>query len=144
MNYLPEVWLAPEATRELRRLVRAGDPHWARLLRRGKPKNVVVAAVANRFVRWLHHDLHRPPQEQRHPQEQIPASAPARQQGLREDHGNRQRTIGFRREGTLGGGLGDSRSSPDWATFPTFSQHPQGLSLTGDARIEEWENRCAA
>lgn len=36
---------------------------WAELaagmLRRGKPKNVVVAAVANRYVRWLHHELRR-------------------------------------------------------------------------------------
>jgi transposase len=36
---------------------------WADLARgmlvRGKPKNVVVAAVANRWVRWLHHELRR-------------------------------------------------------------------------------------
>jgi transposase len=31
----------------------------ASMLRRGKPKNVVVAAVANRYVRWLHHELRR-------------------------------------------------------------------------------------
>jgi transposase len=31
----------------------------ARMLQRGKPKNVVVAAVANRWVRWLHHELRR-------------------------------------------------------------------------------------
>jgi transposase len=31
----------------------------AGMLARGKPKNVVVAAVANRWVRWLHHELQR-------------------------------------------------------------------------------------
>ena len=31
----------------------------AGMLQRGKPKNVVVAAVANRWVRWLHHELRR-------------------------------------------------------------------------------------
>ena len=31
----------------------------AQMLQRGKPKNVVVAAVANRWVRWLHHELRR-------------------------------------------------------------------------------------
>ena len=30
-----------------------------RLLRRGKRKTVVVAALANRWVRWLHHELQR-------------------------------------------------------------------------------------
>ena len=29
------------------------------MLQRGKPRNVVVAAVANRWVRWLHHELQR-------------------------------------------------------------------------------------
>lgn len=29
------------------------------MLVRGKPRNVVVAAVANRWVRWLHHELRR-------------------------------------------------------------------------------------
>lgn len=29
------------------------------MLARGKPKNVVIAAVANRWVRWLHHELRR-------------------------------------------------------------------------------------
>ena len=33
----------------------------AGMLQRGKPKNVVVAAVANRWVRWLHHELRREP-----------------------------------------------------------------------------------
>jgi len=37
------------------------DNHWAelavRLLRKGKPRNVVVAAVANRWVRWLYHQM---------------------------------------------------------------------------------------
>ena len=32
----------------------------ARLLRRGKRKTVVVAAIANRWVRWLYHELQRP------------------------------------------------------------------------------------
>jgi transposase len=45
------------------RLIRCCDPRWAQLatgmLRRGKPKNVVIAAVANRWVRWLHHELRR-------------------------------------------------------------------------------------
>jgi transposase len=44
----------------------------AKLLRSGKPKNVVIAAVANRFIRWLYYQM-------------IPAppttSAPARQKG---------------------------------------------------------------
>jgi transposase len=31
----------------------------ARMVRRGKHRNVVVAAVANRWVRWLHHELRR-------------------------------------------------------------------------------------
>lgn len=30
------------------------------MLRRGKPKNVVVAAVANRWIRWLFHEIQRP------------------------------------------------------------------------------------
>jgi transposase len=37
------------------------DPRWsglaARLKKRGKPHNVIVAAVANRWMRWLHHQL---------------------------------------------------------------------------------------
>lgn len=62
------------------RLLRLNNTRWSKLghgmLRRGKPKNVVVAAVANRWVRWLYHELKRdvgPPEE--------PASAPARQKG---------------------------------------------------------------
>lgn len=55
------------------RLIRNFATPWAKLaagmLRRGKPKNVVVAAVANRWVRWLHHELRRE------------ASTPARQEG---------------------------------------------------------------
>lgn len=46
------------------RLIRTPTGPWAKLaagmLRRGKPKNVVVAAVANRWVRWLHHEIQRP------------------------------------------------------------------------------------
>lgn len=45
------------------RLIRMKDPRWsrlaARMLEQGKPRNVVVAAVANRWVRWLHHQLRR-------------------------------------------------------------------------------------
>jgi len=45
------------------RLVHQLDGKWTKLaqgmIRRGKPTNVVVAAVANRWVRWLHHELRR-------------------------------------------------------------------------------------
>jgi transposase len=45
------------------RLIGRLQGRWADLahgmLVRGKPKNVVVAAVANRWVRWLHHELRR-------------------------------------------------------------------------------------
>lgn len=45
------------------RLISRIPGHWgglaAGMLQRGKPKNVVVAAVANRWVRWLHHELRR-------------------------------------------------------------------------------------
>jgi transposase len=45
------------------RLISRVKGRWAELahgmLVRGKPKNVVVAAVANRWVRWLHHELRR-------------------------------------------------------------------------------------
>lgn len=45
------------------RLIRQTSGPWTQLatgmLSRGKPKNVVVAAVANRWVRWLHHELRR-------------------------------------------------------------------------------------
>ena len=62
------------------RLIRTCDPQWgqlaARMLNRGKPKNVVVAAVANRWVRWLHHELQR---NKLSPSD--PTSAPARQKG---------------------------------------------------------------
>lgn len=57
------------------RLIRGLDPHWAKLafgmLKRGKPKNVVIAAVANRWIRWLHHELRR----------ETATSAQARQKG---------------------------------------------------------------
>lgn len=47
------------------RLIGRIKGRWADLahgmLVRGKPKNVVVAAIANRWVRWLHHELRRPP-----------------------------------------------------------------------------------
>lgn len=60
------------------RLVSRIGGRWMKLahdmLQRGKPKNVVVAAVANRWVRWLHHELRRPPTD-------IPTSAQARQKG---------------------------------------------------------------
>jgi transposase len=43
------------------RTVHRMNGRWAglvyRLLERGKPKNVVVAAVANRYVRWLYHQM---------------------------------------------------------------------------------------
>ena len=45
------------------RLISRLPGRWADLARgmlvRGKPRNVVVAAVANRWVRWLHHELQR-------------------------------------------------------------------------------------
>jgi hypothetical protein len=45
------------------RLLRTSDTRWskfaANMLLRGKPKNAVIAAVANRWVRWLHHELRR-------------------------------------------------------------------------------------
>jgi transposase len=60
------------------RLLHRGDPRWqdfaAGMLRRGKPKNVVIAAVANRWVRWLHHELRREPAGEA-------TSAQARQKG---------------------------------------------------------------
>jgi transposase len=46
------------------RLLRMEDrwqPLGYKLLRAGKPRNVVVAAVANRWVRWLHHQMLLPP-----------------------------------------------------------------------------------
>lgn len=47
------------------RLIRFQHAQWGRLahdmLTRGKPKNVVVAAIANRWVRWLYHELQREP-----------------------------------------------------------------------------------
>ncbi len=43
------------------RLVHRLDGRWSglalRLLRAGKPRNVVVAAVANRYMRWLYHQM---------------------------------------------------------------------------------------
>lgn len=43
------------------RLVHRMDDRWsklaARMLAQGKKKNVVIAAVANRWVRWLHHQM---------------------------------------------------------------------------------------
>jgi transposase len=60
------------------RLIRSRDAKWGKLaygmLQRGKPKNVVVAAVANRWVRWLYHELKRPA-------ESTETSTPARQKG---------------------------------------------------------------
>jgi len=43
-----------------RLLWRSKGPHAAmasRLLQKGKPKNVVVAAVANRWIRWMYHQM---------------------------------------------------------------------------------------
>ena len=60
------------------RLISRGAPRWADLaagmLKRGKQKNVVIAAVANRWVRWLHHELQRE-------ETATSASARARQKG---------------------------------------------------------------
>lgn len=46
------------------RLAGRGQTRWIhvakKLLDRGKPRNVVVAAIANRWVRWLHHEMKRP------------------------------------------------------------------------------------
>lgn len=43
------------------RLIRKADNRWSEkayeLLNRGKQKNVVVSAIANRWVRWLYHQL---------------------------------------------------------------------------------------
>lgn len=43
------------------RLINSAEPRWSKLayqlLRKGKKKNVVVAAIANRWVRWLHHQM---------------------------------------------------------------------------------------
>lgn len=43
------------------RLIRQAKGRWSklayRLLQQGKPRNVVVAAVANRWVRWLYHEM---------------------------------------------------------------------------------------
>ena len=43
------------------RLIRRPDDHWSalgrKLMRQGKPTNVAVAAVANRWVRWLYHQM---------------------------------------------------------------------------------------
>lgn len=60
------------------RLIRCNHGHWGKLahdmLQRGKPKNVVVAAVANRWTRWLFHELQRDVTAQ-------PTSIPAPQKG---------------------------------------------------------------
>jgi len=46
------------------RLINRGQPQFSskaqRMLKKGKRKNVVVAAIANRWVRWLYHELKRP------------------------------------------------------------------------------------
>jgi transposase len=47
------------------RLIHRDRGRWfvlaAQMRQRGKPKNVVVAAVANRFMRWLYYELKREP-----------------------------------------------------------------------------------
>jgi transposase len=62
------------------RLIRFQHAQWGKLahgmLQRGKPKNVVVAAVANRWVRWLYHELKRDADSPVNT-----TSAPARQKG---------------------------------------------------------------
>ena len=45
------------AHRTIMRLDNRWSPLAARLLRQGKPKNVVVAAVANRWTRWLYYQM---------------------------------------------------------------------------------------
>lgn len=62
------------AHRMLLRLDDRWGPLAARLLKQGKPKNVVVAAVANRWTRWLYYQM-------RSLEPVTPASAPARQKG---------------------------------------------------------------
>lgn len=46
------------------RLTNRDSARWGKLahsmLQRGKRKNIVVAAIANRWVRWLHHEMNRP------------------------------------------------------------------------------------
>ena len=46
------------------RLINRDRVRWGqlaeRMLQRGKKKNIVVAAIANRWVRWLHHEIQRP------------------------------------------------------------------------------------
>lgn len=43
------------------RPINSAEPRWSKLagklLTEGKKKNVVVAAIANRWVRWLHHQM---------------------------------------------------------------------------------------
>ncbi len=60
------------------RLIHRIPGRWAELacgmLARGKPTNVVVCAVANRWVRWVYHDL-------KHPVPSKQTSAQARQKG---------------------------------------------------------------
>jgi hypothetical protein len=79
------------------RLIYRNDPRWAKLaagmLRRGKPKNVVIAAVANRWVRWLHHELRREP-------DHAVASAPARQKGAAPSASCRSASGGSQAEAT--------------------------------------------
>jgi transposase len=49
------------------RLIHRSKGRWfefsGQMLRRGKPKNVVVAAVANRWMRWVYHELQRTPSD---------------------------------------------------------------------------------
>ena len=60
------------------RLICRMEGHWStlamKMLQRGKPKNVVIAAIANRWVRRLHHELRRPANDPT-------TSAQARQKG---------------------------------------------------------------
>jgi len=63
---------------ELAHRVIRGEGVWSKkayaLSQRGKQKNIVVAAIANRWVRWLHHEMRRFAQAKR-------TSAPAPQKG---------------------------------------------------------------
>lgn len=55
------------------------EPRWRQLgeqlKKRGKPGPVVAAAVANRWVRWLHYELVKKPQQPAEPTEPAPVAA---------------------------------------------------------------------
>ena len=55
----PQLWRVP--IEHSHRLINLAEPRWsklaANLLKEKKKKNVVMAVIANRWVRWLHHQL---------------------------------------------------------------------------------------